>query len=281
MSLGKNRCSGVRREDGALEEVGIAVAVVGGISGKQRYCCGSGEIEGKLLLGRHCCGSGEMEERILREQSLLWQGGNTEKAPAGADTTAAVWKYREGSCGSRHYCGSVEIQRKLVLGGHCCGSGKIEKRFLWERALLQQCGDTEKLLLEWTLLRQCGNKKKASAMTVGKQKRLLQKQMLLRQCGNVEKAPVRGDTAAAVWKYREGSCGSRHYCGSVEIQRKLVLGGHCCGSEEVEKRLLWEQSLLRQGGNTEKAPAGADTTAAVWKYRESLCWVGTAAAVGK
>ncbi|RXN16341.1 hypothetical protein ROHU_008422 [Labeo rohita] len=272
------------------------------------HCCGSGKIEKRFLWERALlqqCGDTEKlllewtllrqcgnkkkasamtvgkQKRLLQKQMLLRQCGNVEKAPVRGDTAAAVWKYREGSCGSRHYCGSVEIQRKLVLGGHCCGSGKIEKRFLWERALLQQCGDTEKLLLEWTLLRQCGNKKKASAMTVGKQKRLLQKQMLLRQCGNVEKAPVRGDTAAAVWKYREGSCGSRHYCGSVEIQRKLVLGGHCCGSEEVEKRLLWEQSLLRQGGNTEKAPAGADTTAAVWKYRESLCWVGTAAAVGK
>ncbi len=34
--------------------------------------------------------------------------GNTEKAPSGVDTAAAVGKYRESSCGS----------------GYCCGSGK-------------------------------------------------------------------------------------------------------------------------------------------------------------
>ncbi len=53
---------------------------------------------------------------------------------------------------------------------------------------------------------------------------------------------------------------------------------------------MWEQTLLRQWGNiekapagagtaaarenTEKAPAGADTTAAVGKYRESSCGSG-------
>ncbi len=40
---------------------------------------------------------------------------------------------------------------------------------------------------------------------------------------------------------------------------------HCCGSEEIQKRLLREQTLLRQWGNTEKAPAGAGTAAAVRK----------------
>ncbi len=45
---------------------------------------------------------------LLREQSLLGQWGNIEKVPAGAGTAAAVGKYREGSCWSRHYCGSEE-----------------------------------------------------------------------------------------------------------------------------------------------------------------------------
>ncbi len=45
---------------------------------------------------------------LLREQSLLWQWGNIEKVPAGAGTAAAVGKYREGSCWSRHCCGSEE-----------------------------------------------------------------------------------------------------------------------------------------------------------------------------
>ncbi|RXN02339.1 hypothetical protein ROHU_035214 [Labeo rohita] len=73
--------------------------------------------------------------------------------------------------------------------------------------------------------------------------------MLLRQCGNVEK----------------GSCRS----------------GRCCGSVEIQGRLLWERTLLRQCGNTGKAPAGADTTAAVRKYRETPAGVDTTAAVWK
>ncbi|RXN17856.1 hypothetical protein ROHU_003225 [Labeo rohita] len=59
--------------------------------------------------------SGGRMGRALVEQSLLRQCGSREDAPAGADTTAAGWKNREGSCGSGHYCGSVEIQRKHVL----------------------------------------------------------------------------------------------------------------------------------------------------------------------
>ncbi len=45
---------------------------------------------------------------LLREQSLLGQWGNIEKVPAGAGTAAAVGQYREGSCWSRHCCGSEE-----------------------------------------------------------------------------------------------------------------------------------------------------------------------------
>ncbi len=46
--------------------------------------------------------------------------GNTEKAPAGADTTAAVGKYRESPCGSGHCCGSEE----KTAGGDCVGGGE-------------------------------------------------------------------------------------------------------------------------------------------------------------
>ncbi len=42
----------------------------------------------------HCCGSGEKLKRLLREQTLLQQWGNIERAPAGADTAVALGKYR-------------------------------------------------------------------------------------------------------------------------------------------------------------------------------------------
>ncbi len=71
----------------------------------------------------------------------------------------------------------------------------------------------------------------------------------LRQWGNTDSAPAGADTAAAVGKYRERSCGSRH----------------CCGSGEIQIALLREQILLRQWGNTDSAPAGAGTAAAVKK----------------
>ncbi|KAL0159606.1 hypothetical protein M9458_043331, partial [Cirrhinus mrigala] len=79
----------------------------------------------RLLLWRGRGGGGgtgerEAEVRAPGEQSLLRQCGNTEEASVGADTAAA----------GGHYCGSVEIQRKLVLdvevgfcgSGHCCSS---------------------------------------------------------------------------------------------------------------------------------------------------------------
>ncbi len=44
--------------------------------------------------GRHCCGSGEILMELLREQTLLRQWGNTDSAPEGAVTAAAVRKYR-------------------------------------------------------------------------------------------------------------------------------------------------------------------------------------------
>ncbi|RXN27174.1 hypothetical protein ROHU_020314 [Labeo rohita] len=147
------------------------------------------------------------------EWTLLWQWGKGVQAPAGTIAATAGWKYREGSCGSRHYCGSAEIQRKLVLewtllrqwgngekgscgSGHYCGSVEIQGNSCWSG---HYYGSVE------------------IQGRHGKQKRLLQEQMLLQQCGNVEKAPAGADTAAAVWKYREGSCGSGHCCGSVGV----------------------------------------------------------------
>ncbi len=97
---------------------------------------------------------------------------------------------------------------------------------------------------------------------------------------------------------REGSCWSEHCCGSEGIQIALLreqslLGqwgntgsapegsSHYSGSDEIQIALLLEQSQLRRGeiqkgsfgsrhrcgngGNTEKAPAGAGTAAAVGK----------------
>ncbi|RXN36637.1 hypothetical protein ROHU_002792 [Labeo rohita] len=96
-----------------------------------------------------------MEERLLREQSLLRQGGNTEEAPAGADTTAAVWKYREGFCGGSGKTEKTpaaadaavavwECRKGSCGSGHCCGSVGVEKRLLREQALLGQWGNAER-----------------------------------------------------------------------------------------------------------------------------------------
>ncbi len=43
---------------------------------------------------KHCCGSGKKQIALLREQTLLRQWEKTDSAPAGADTAAAVGKYR-------------------------------------------------------------------------------------------------------------------------------------------------------------------------------------------
>ncbi len=65
--------------------------------------------------------------------------------------------------------------------------------------------------------------------------------------GNIDKAPAGPETAAAVGKYGQGSCGRRH----------------CYGSGEIKTGLLREQTVLRQRGNKDRAPAGADRAAAV------------------
>ncbi|KAL0166049.1 hypothetical protein M9458_037893, partial [Cirrhinus mrigala] len=66
--------------------------------------CGSG----------HCCGSVEIQGRLLWERALLRHCRSIEKAPAGAVTPAAVGRNRE-------------------KGRHCCGSGEIQKRLLREQ----------------------------------------------------------------------------------------------------------------------------------------------------
>ncbi|RXN22408.1 hypothetical protein ROHU_023483 [Labeo rohita] len=81
---------------------------------------------------------------------------------------------------------------------------------------------------------------------------------MLRQGGNTGKAPVGAYTAAAVWKYSEGSCGSGHYCGSVEIQRKLVL----------------EWTLLRQWANGEKGSCGSGRYYSSEEIQGNSCWSG-------
>ncbi len=86
----------------------------------------------------HCCGSGKKQIALLREQTLLRQWGNTDSAPAGADTAAAVGKYRKGSCGSGHCCGKGKYRKGSCGSRHYCGSGEIQKKLLRERALLRQ-----------------------------------------------------------------------------------------------------------------------------------------------
>ncbi len=132
---------------------------------------------------------------LLREQSLLWQWGNIEKVPAGAGTAAAVKKTAGGDS-----CGGVGL----------LGKGEGMGRCGWWKGEGGDLGNVEGRGRE--------------------EKRLLLEQALLRQWGNTDSAPAGADTAAAVGKYRERSCGSRHYCGSGEIQIAL----------------LREQSLLRQ-----------------------------------
>ncbi len=51
-------------------------------------------------------------------------------------------------------------------------------------------------------------------------------------------------------------------------------GRYCCGSGEINMVLLWEQTLLRQWGGIDGAPAGASTAAAVRKFRKRSCGSG-------
>ncbi len=91
-------------------------------------------------------------------------------------------------------------------------------------------------------------------MLVKMLRHLRRKKRLLLKCAGV-----------AVWG-EEGGCEGRYCCGSGEIYIWCSCGSkHCCGSEEVLMELLRERTLLRQWGNIDSAPAGADTAAAVGK----------------
>ncbi len=156
-----------------------------------------GEYRESSCGGRQCCSSGKIERApagadttavvgknrvLLREQSLLWQWGNIEKVPAGAGTAAAVGKYREGSCWSRHCCGSEE---NSWWG------------FLWWRGAVGK-GNGPLWVVEGRGGGGLGNGEGRGR----EEKRLLLERALLRQWGNVDSAPAGADTAAAVGKYR-------------------------------------------------------------------------------
>ncbi len=121
---------------------------------------------------------------------------------------------------------------------------------------------------------------------------LLREQSLLRQWRNIEKAPAGAGAAAAVKKTAGGdSCGGvgllakgegmgrcgwwKGEGGGIWVTGRGGAGRrkgscwseHCCGSGEIQIGLLREQTLQRQWGNTDRAPAGADTATAVGKYR--------------
>ncbi len=105
---------------------------------------------------------------------------------------------------------------------------------------------------------------------------LLREQSLLGQWGNIGKVPAGAGTAAAVGKYREGSCWSRHCCGSEENSwgGDSYGGVGLLGRGEGKGRCGWWKGegggVGQRGGEGpggEKAPAGASTAAAVRKYR--------------
>ncbi|RXN34358.1 hypothetical protein ROHU_004060 [Labeo rohita] len=72
---------------------------------------------------------------------------------------------------------------------------------------------------------------------------------------------------------RYGLLGSSDCCGSWEVEKRLLRERQYCGSVEIQRRLLRERILLRQGGNMEKAPAGADTAAAEIRRRLLQEWI--------
>ncbi len=65
-------------------------------------------------------------------------------------------------------------------------------------------------------------------------------------------------------KYREGSCWSRHYCGSGNIEKVPARAGTTAA---VKKTAGEGGGGSGEGPGEEKAPAGASTAAAVREYR--------------
>ncbi len=88
-------------------------------------------------------------------------------------------------------------------------------------------------------------------------RRLLLERALLRQWGNTGSAPE----------------GSSHYSGSDEIQIALLLEQSLLRRGEIQKGSFGSRHCCGNGGNTEKAPAGAGTAAAVGKT-VGLGWGG-------
>ncbi len=78
---------------------------------------------------------------------------------------------------------------------------------------------------------------------------------------------MRVDTAAAVGKYIWCSCGSKHCCGSGEVLMELLRERTLLRQWGNTGKAPGGAALLRQWGNNGKAPAGTDTAAAVGKYR--------------
>ncbi len=90
----------------------------GGGAGRRKGSCWS----------EHCCGSGKKQIVLLREQTLLRQWGNTEKAPAGAGTAAARGNTEKAPAGA----GTAAAVRKNswgdCVGGRGGGGGVTERR---------------------------------------------------------------------------------------------------------------------------------------------------------
>ncbi|MGL4282855.1 MAG: hypothetical protein ACRCSI_04240 [Eubacterium aggregans] len=105
------------------------------------------EAVGKYRKGscgsRYCCGSGKIQKGLLREQILLRQWKNIERAPAGAFTTAAVREIKKkGSCGSGNRCGGVRGRDKSTCGSrYNCGSGERQEGSCGSR---HHCGSGER-----------------------------------------------------------------------------------------------------------------------------------------
>ncbi len=75
---------------------------------------------------------------LLRERTLLWQWGDIDGAPAGADTAAAVWKYGKGSCGSGHCLRPWGNIDSAPAGADTAAAvGKLQVALLGEQSLLR------------------------------------------------------------------------------------------------------------------------------------------------
>ncbi|RXN03421.1 hypothetical protein ROHU_013440 [Labeo rohita] len=114
----------VGRKDGALEEAGVC-------------CGGEGEREAKVLGSSHCCGGEEVEKA-----PAVGTAGQWERAPAVAGTAGQRYccgsgKWRTGSCGSNSTAGGNTEEAPA-------GADTTAERLLREQALLGQWGNAER-----------------------------------------------------------------------------------------------------------------------------------------